>query len=268
MNDRTWRNAKTSDVIPEDFVIVREEQVPRQLNESEVKDYLALHMNQLIRSPFKQTNFHFEVLEPGEATQTILLLMYSSEVIHQYQELLENVGLTPQVADLSSLCLYRILLHQQASELDETSHRMVLQWHPTHNIMTVFHEHRPKFIRYSKASRLTELWDIDHEGRFIWTGETETVANATEIRIDSLERFMDFYRYSVMNGKAGITEIYLTGTFPHLEQVEQRLNERFALPIHRFSPVESLEEPYLTLYGLTMKEKKAPTRKKKKRKGA
>ena len=79
---------------------------------------------------------------------------------------------------------------------------------------------------------------------------------------------MDFYRYSVMNGEAGITEIYLTGTFPHLEQVEQRLNERFALPIHRFSPVESLEEPYLTLYGLTMKEKKAPTRKKKKRKGA
>ena len=268
MNERKWRGAKTSVVLPEDSVIVREEQVPGQLTESEVKDYLALHMNQLIRSPFKQTSFHFEVLEPGEATQTILLLVYSSEVIHQYQELLENVGLTPQVADLSSLCLYRILLHQQASELDETSHRMVLQWHPTHNIMTVFHEHRPKFIRYSKASRLTELWDIDHEGRFIWTGETETVANATEIQIDSLERFMDFYRYSVMNGEAGITEIYLTGTFPYLEQVEQRLNERFALPIHRFSPVESLEEPYLTLYGLTMKEKKAPTRKKKKRKGA
>ena len=38
MNERKWRNAKTSVVLPEDFVIVREEQVPGQLTESEVKD--------------------------------------------------------------------------------------------------------------------------------------------------------------------------------------------------------------------------------------
>lgn len=268
MNERKWRGAKTSVVLPEDFVIVREEQVPGQLTEAEVKDYLALHMNQLIRSPFKQTSFHFEVLSQEDTTQNILLLLYSGELIQQYQELLEKVDLTPEVADLSSLCLYRILLQQSNTTLDPTQHRLVLRWNTTHKIITVFHQHSPKFIRYSKASRLTELWDVDNEGRYVWTGEKETVDNATDLRLDSLERFMDFYRYSVMNGEAGITEVYLTGDFPYLDSVQAKFNERFAIPIHRFSPVESLEEPYLTLYGLTMKEKKAPTRKKKKRKGA
>lgn len=89
--------------------------------------YVALHMGQLIRSPFKETRFHFELLEASDMDQNILLMLYPQEVIFEYESLLEKVDLNPVLADISSLCLYRTI--RQQDELEQTSdkHVMVLQ---------------------------------------------------------------------------------------------------------------------------------------------
>ncbi|UJF14833.1 pilus assembly protein PilM [Jeotgalibaca sp. MA1X17-3] len=256
VTEKKWKNAKTSILLPDDFILIREEQVPSQLNEAEIKEYIDLHMNQLIRSPFKQTSFHFEVLEKQEAEQTILLILYPKEVIHQYKLLLETVGLNPIVADISSLSIYRAIREQEKVVVDDSRHILVLQMNRSSNLITVFNKGIPKFVRQSKPDYLTDSWELTEEGTWEWKGSEEAFEDSTNVMLDSLERFLEFYRYSVMNKEGSVTDIFLIGNFTNLKEIQDRLSKRFYIPINILSVHEPIKSAFLPLYGLSIKTEK------------
>ncbi|WP_414838575.1 type IV pilus biogenesis protein PilM [Carnobacterium sp. TMP28] len=256
VTEKKWKNAQASILLPDNFVIVREEKVPIQLELSEIKAYVALHMGQSIRSPFKETRFHFEVLEVSDKEQTILLMLYPQEIILQYESLLQKVSLNPIVADISSLCLYRIIKQQGELQLAANKHVMVLQWSTVNNTIMIFNEDLPKLSRQSRLTRLIELWDVNSDGEPIWNEDYESLEEAIAETLDVLERLLEFYRYSVMNGESGVTDIYLTGDFPNLEKVKEQFSERFFQPIHILEVSNDITSKYLPLYGLAMKEEK------------
>lgn len=253
--EKKWKNAQASILLPNDFVIVREEKIPAQLTPSEIKAYMSLHIGQLIRSPFKETRFHFEVLEVGDTEQTVLLMLYPKDVIMQYESLLQNVSLKLNEADISSLCLYRILQQQTEQEPNSEKHVMVLQCSPVDNTIMVFHKDLPKFSRQSRLAHAADLWDIGSDGELTLRYGDDSLEEAISDALDVLERLFEFYRYSVMNGQGGVTEIVLTGDFPDLERLRERLNQRFVQPIHTLQVNEDIASKYLTLYGLALKEK-------------
>lgn len=257
ITEKKWKNAQVSILVPDDFVIVREEKIPAQLAPSEMKTYIALHMGQLIRSPFKETRFHFEVIEVGDTEQTILLMLYPQEIIFQYESLLQKVSLNPVLADISSLCLYRIIRQQNELQQSPEKHVMVLQWSPVDHAIMVFHQDLPKFSRHSRLARLVDLWDVTKEGEWIWKDDQDSFEDTITDTLDVLERLLEFYRYSVMNGQGGVTDIFLTGDFPDLEKVREQLSQRFFLPIHMLQVSEEISSKYLPLYGLASKEKHA-----------
>ena len=262
VTEKKWKNAQASILLPDDFVIVREEKIPVQLAPSEIRAYVALHMGQLIRSPFKETRFHFELLEVGDMEQTILLMLYPQEVIFQYESLLQKVTLNPVSADISSLCLYRTILQQNDLQQSPDEHVMVLQWSPVDHTIMVFHQNLPKFSRHSRLARLVDLWDVTKEGEWIWKDDQDSFEEAITDVLDVLERLLEFYRYSVMNGHGVVTDIFLTGDFPYLEKVREQLSQRFFLPIHILQASEEISSKFLPLYGLASKEKHAVAPKK------
>ena len=261
VTEKKWKNAQASILLPDDFVIVREEKIPVQLAPSEIRAYIALHMGQLIRSPFKETRFHFELLEASDMDQNILLMLYPQEVIFEYESLLEKVDLNPVLADISSLCLYRNIRQQTDLEQTPDKHVMVLQWSPVDHTIMVFHRDLPKFSRHSRIARLVDLWEIGPEGEWIWKDDQESFEETITDMLDVLERLLEFYRYSVMNGHGGVTDIVLTGDFPYLEKVRDKLSQRFFLPIHLLQPSEEISSKFLPLYGLAMKEKQVVQKK-------
>lgn len=231
VTEKKWKNAQASILLPDNFIIVREEKVPVQLDPSEIKAYIALHMGQLIRSPFKETRFHFELLEVSDMEQTILLMLYPQEIILQYESLLQKVSLDPIVADISSLCLYRIIKQQKDLQKDlqkdPNKHVMVLQWSAVNNTIMIFNEDLPKISRQSRLTRLIDLWDVTPDGEWNWKEDINSFDEAIADTLDVLERLLDFYRYSVMNGEGGVTDIYLAGDFPDLENVKKQFSNRF-----------------------------------------
>ncbi|CZQ91790.1 type IV pilus biogenesis protein PilM [Trichococcus collinsii] len=257
VTEKKWKNAQTAILLPDDFVIVREEKIPAQLAPSEIRAYVALHMGQLIRSPFKETRFHFELLEVGDMEHTILLMLYPQEVIFQYESLLQKVSLNPVLADISSLCLYRTILQQNDLQQNSDEHVMVLQWSPVDHTIMVFHQNLPKFSRHSRLARLVDLWDVTKEGEWIWKDDQDSFEEAITDVLDVLERLLEFYRYSVMNGHGGVTDIFLAGDFPYLEKIREQLSRRFFLPIHILQASEEISSKFLPLYGLASKEKYA-----------
>ena len=256
-----WKNAKVSVLLPDDTVVIREEMIPGQLTESEVKDYLTLHMGQSIRSPFKETSFHHEIVWQNETEQKVVLMLYPTATIREFEAILTGAALSPQVADISSLCLYRMIENNKAIKQGEENHMLVFQWSPAQTATMVFNQNFPTFTRNTRNPGVLNDWELTAEGKWLWKEDHQMLAGSMKETLDALERFLEFYRYSVLDGKNGITEIILTGDFSYLEELKENMENRFYLPIHLIQPVEGLESKYFPLYGLSLKKKHVNKRK-------
>ncbi|EXJ22417.1 Type IV pilus biogenesis protein PilM [Alkalibacterium sp. AK22] len=260
IKEKKWKQAKVSILLPDDSVTIRKETIPAQLDYNEIKDYLNLHVNQSIRLPFEDPRIDFEVIEKNESTQTLFLAAYPGEQVRQYLDLLEAAHLQPEVADLSSLCIYRILLAQSCSAVKSSAHVMVLQWNPIDTSITVFNKGIPQFNRHTRSQRLTDAWTLSKESRWIWKRSERELSESLEDQLNGLERFFEFYRYSVMDGQGSISEIVLSGYFPEMTRLKQLLDERFSVPVNMLELPEGVYQAESALYGLTLREHKPKKR--------
>lgn len=254
IKEKKWKNAKVSIVLPDDFVTIREEDIPLQLNHAEIKEYLNLHINQSIRLPFDHPKFEFHVTGKKEDVQTVLLVAYPGQQIRQFLDLLNNVSLKPEVADISSLCVYRILLHEDSKQFDSQDHVMVLQWNPADTAITVFNNGLPQFNRHTRSQRLLDNWKLYKDGRWEWLQSDEELMDSLTDQLNGLERFVEFYRYSVMDGKESISDIVLSGYFPDLNRLRELIAERFSVRVHSVNLPDAFSQADAVLYGLTLKE--------------
>lgn len=268
VKEKKWKRAPAHMLLPDDYVTIREEDIPCQLNYSEVKDYLDLHINQSIRLPFENPKVSFDIIEQTETSQRVFLLAYPHDLIDQFKEVLEKSGLKPVVADISSLSLYRLMMKQDGIPHNKEAHVLLLQWNPSDLGMTVFNNEIPQFNRHTRSPGLSQMWELNDNGDFRWQGTEEALDDTIEEQLNVLERFLEFYTYSVLDGEGSISDIVLSGTFPNQEKLKAELIDRFDLSVHTLELPESVTQGIAALYGLIMKEKAKPKKMNKKTKKA
>ena len=269
VKEKKWKNSKAHILVANKFIVLREETIPAQLVRNEIKDYLNLHIGQSIRIPYEQPVFDFEVTKRGETEQEIFILAYPGEKIEEYQQLLQKVSLKPTVADINSLGLYRIA--EKYDLIDLETHTLILEWNPYETTFMVYHQDRPTFFRQSQSADLAESWVRGEEKEWVWKGSSEELVISVSQQINGLERFLDFYNYSVLQGEASVQKIILTGYHPDLEEVKEQLLNRFAVELSILQLPSGIEQPYAGLYGLSLKrnesnQKKAKSRRKSRKK--
>lgn len=254
VKEKKWEKAKTYILLLNDFLVIREEKVPIQLTTKEVKDYLGLHMNQAIRMPINYPKFDFGIIDKNENEQRVFIAAYPTEIVDQYQELLQNVSLRPIVADISALSLYRIAYSGGIIQKNKSKHIILLEWNPYDISITVFNKNCPTFNRYSRSLRFSNAWEFTPKGEWVWKESNLELETMIEDQLNNLERFLDFYRYSVLNGEEGISEIILTGNYPNLNFLKTRLQERFLIEIHMLKLPKGIDQYFGPLYGLTLRD--------------
>lgn len=267
VQEKKWKNAKASLLVLNDFVTVRDIDVPNQLEEDEIRDYLNLHMNQTIRMPFDQPSFDYKIVDETDEVHQLVLMAYPREMALEYQEILQNVSLKPDVADVAALSLYRVADSLLLIPQEKNAHTMVLQWNPFDLSITVFNQERPTFNRHSQNDAMQNSYEHTMQGEWIWTeSEAELELNLEE-QLNSLERFLDFYRYSVLDGQEGISKVILTGAYPNLEDIKWRISERFELPVELLELPYGINPTYSALYGLILRDEKNPNGKPRQKRG-
>ena len=244
------------------FIVIREEVVPAQLSESEVRDYLSLHLNGSIRMPFENPVFDFKIFEKNEEEQKLTLIAYPGKYIEEYQKILENVSLKPEVADLATLSLYRIAKKQEMLQVDEETYTLMLQWNAYHLNMGVYYQNRPTFLRNSYSEHLADSWSLEKTGEWVWQQSEEELEAVLDDQLDGVERFLDFYRFSVLNGENQISEIILNGYYPNLPYLKEKIIERFGVNVQILELPKDITQPFAALYGLSLKETKNKKEKK------
>ncbi len=257
VKNKKWKNAPLSFCVPDSFVTIREQLVPKGLTKEETKSYINMELEESIRLPFSNPVIDFVIVSEEKDQSKILIFAYPKQKINEFLQIFEKVGLKPKVADLGSLSLYR--LYYQFDLPNEKEDLLLVQWGKDATVLTAFSDNKPIFTRYIKSalSRSTWSWS-DHEAELVWTGAEEDIEQAIADQLTTIERFMDFYQYSVMDGNDQITKILLSGDFPYMERIELLMKERFDIKIESMSRLEEkLKHPakYADVMGLAIKSK-------------
>ncbi|NLC25311.1 MAG: pilus assembly protein PilM [Fastidiosipila sp.] len=263
VREKKWRKAKAHILLMDDFVVIKEEAVPPQLNKEEVHNYLTLQMNDTIRIPFDKPIFEYEILGRWEHEIRVLLIAYPKEFIDEYKKILQAARLRPEVADVSSLSLYRLADEQKLISKEAGNHSMILQLDPYSMNMSMFHRDQPTFSRDSYSEVLAEMWVQGKDAGWSWKHSDIEQDLMLNEQFDEIDRFLNFYSNSFLSDSDQITQFILTGSFPDLNHAKKLLAQRFDLEPQLLALPQGLEQAYASLYGLSLKNKHKSRKEKK-----
>lgn len=253
VNKKKWKNADVSFILPDTFVTMRKENIPSQLDKEEAKKYIRLQLEGSIRLPFKDPAIDFELLKQGDKENEILLFAYPKERLKPFYNLFNDISLNPVVADVSFLSVYRA--YQDAYPVMDNEHLIIIQWNKTELVLTIFNHEQPIFNRHMHASNAMQGWKLDESKLNLVSTETsEQREESRDNAMISIERFMDFYQYSITNGEHQVTDVFLVGDHPDLDVMKKDLDSRFDLEIKTLDVTNDLPTAYASLYGLRFKK--------------
>lgn len=242
--------------VPDYSVVIRPFEVPVTLKEDEIKGYLYMKLGDTLHLPFDDPAFDYSVVSRNSETVKLVLFCYPEEQIRLFEQAFRESKLNPKAADINSLSIYRLYVELGYVSSDE--HLLLIDWNLDGCVLTVFHEGQPVFINHTKSTLPLELWK-NHHGRFEWTGDEQDPSDFTRDQVNEIERIMDFYRFSVMNGQAGVTKVMLVGDWPENE-LAQELLQGDSIQVDTFDPsvlsFEDLSIPvhYVDAVGLSLKQ--------------
>ncbi len=256
VSNKKWKNNRLSFCVPDASVTIREHLVPKQLKKAEIKSFIKMELEENIRLPFSDPVFDFVIIGEENDQVKILLFAYPKERINEYLYAFKQAGLVPVVADLSSLSLYR--LYNELDYAEEGDHLLLAQWGRDAAVLTAFNENKPVFTRQIKSVLSQDSWELNEEmEEIIWHGSQAEIAESIDEQLTMLERFLDFYQYSVMDGEKQINKLLLCGDFPFLEEVETNLKENYRMPIIILDDLEkNMQMPgkFADVLGLSIKK--------------
>lgn len=233
-------------LVPDPFVVVRKLHIPEDVLDAEVKGYFYMEIGASIHLPFENPVFDYEILGIQNNKKEVLFYAAPENIVVDYANLLEKVKLKPVAADISSLAMYR--LYYQLGRALKDDHLLCIQFDIQSVNMGIFKEYQLVFMRHLKMNIDLAGWNLQRDDLGIetlkWSGDPDYLQGEIQNMIGEIERVMNFYRYSLNQGKEEITRILITGDHPDLEVIEQRLKDMMDVPVDSFG-----EDPFVTVKG-------------------
>lgn len=222
-------------IVPDSFVSMRKETIPIEIEDDEVDGYIFSELGTKIHLPFDDPVFQAVVLNENEEKKEKQVLIFAApeEKVTQYADLLSEVKLEPIVADISFLSLYRIYHFLGLAEKGE--HLLMIQFDVHRMNISIFEDDIPLINYHMYIEMLDKDWEkkLNSEGQFelSFIGNEEEFLFQLADTFKEISRLMDFYRYSLNQGKKSVTKIFISGDHPLLTSIKKEMHQRFDLPV-------------------------------------
>jgi type IV pilus assembly protein PilM len=252
-------------LVPNPYAVVRKVTVPADIPVGEIGGYLFLEIGSSIHLPFEDPYFDFHVLSQTEATNEVLLFASPESMITEYTTLLESVKLKPVAADLSPLAIYRLYYH--LGQANENDHLLCIQFDVQTVHVSIFVQHKLVFMRHLRMNvdlnGWKEIMNQDESVMLEWQGDKEYILGEIQDMVTEIERVMNFYQFSLNQGKSHVTKILLTGEHPYIQDVHEKLSAITEIEINHlfYQGIETVKGQlipirYALALGLSLKEVK------------
>lgn len=256
VSDWKLRNRQVRFLIPESFVIIRKVSIPAEVKDDEIKGYLYLELGTSIHLPFDEPVFDAVVLSKENDKKEVLIFAAQEDNVTEYATLLSEAKLNPVAAEVSPLALYRLYHHLNQAKPGEEL--LIVQFGLNEVNICIFENTIPFFMHHLPIEFDEKHWDkkLNRDGNYelTFTGEQSDLSFQLEDAYKEINRLMDFYRYSLHQGKKSVTKILLDGDHPMLAQIKKDLEGRFDVPLETifYQDKASLEQDFSYKYYLAL----------------
>ena len=263
--DWKLKNRTVSFLVPDQYTVLRKLKVPADVKEDEIRGYLFMELGTSIHLPFEDPVFDFHLLPESQSSQKeILLFATPEETVQDYSDVFEEAKLKPAAADVSSLALYRLydnLNHDKTNE-----NLLMIQFDLTTVNVSIFENHQPVFIRHLLMDVDMVKWEYPKQGendgrKPVYSGDSTDVRHSLKDIYSEIDKVMNFYRYSLNQGKQQITKIFIDGDHPWFEEIFAEIKDRLDVPVVKLAnqllqtngEIRNLSSFHLNI-GLALKE--------------
>jgi type IV pilus assembly protein PilM len=220
-------------LVPDPFVTIRKVGLPADVHIDEIEGYLYLEIGESVHLPFEDPVFDYIVLPQQDEKREILLFAAHREHVMAYANLFSSVKLKPEAADVSSLALYRLYHHLTDKEGEENL--LIIQFDLDLVNMSIFENKTPFFTRHHHIPFDHNQWDT-HVARtgfqqLTYKGDLEELAGQFDEVTKEINLMIDFYQFSLNQGKNELSKILLTGDHPLLQSILKEMEKRFEIPV-------------------------------------
>jgi type IV pilus assembly protein PilM len=259
-----WKIAKrhVRFLVPDSFVVIRMVSLPIDLKEDEIKGYLYMEIGTSIHLPFEDPVFDYTLMDSDTNNRQILLFAAPEDIVREYMGLFDEVKLKAVAADISSLALYRY--YNQLESDSENQNLLVIQFDLLEVNVSIFEKNIPVFTRHISMEVNRENWthSLTNESSFTlnFTGDKDEAFISIKDAYTQIEKVINFYQYSLNQGKQQVEKILLDGDHPWLDEIYSQLESRFGIPIlmieseNQDKKVEPIPPQFHLNVGLGLKE--------------
>ena len=241
-----WKIAKRTSrfIVPDPFVVMRKIAIPKDIQDDEINGYLYMELGTTIHLPFEEPVFDFFSLadkgnETNESTKELLLFAAPENNVKEYMNLLEAAKLKPIAADISSLALNRLI--HQVSPVNSKNQYLLVQIDLQSINICIFENNIPIIMRHLQMDVDREKWsdsrNRDSSISFQYSGDRQEVFHSLKDMYHEIEKVMNYFQYSLNQGKQQVQNIILDGDHPWLADIFEQMTDRFAVPVIKMEDI-------------------------------
>ncbi|MBB6455059.1 type IV pilus assembly protein PilM [Salirhabdus euzebyi] len=251
-------------IVPDSSVIIRTVDIPADITEEELNGHIYFELGHSIHLPFDNPVVDSVSLGKKGDKQEVLVVASSDEVVNTYYDYLKDENTTPVVADVSSLCQYRLYDHYGLTSDQDVY--LLAQFNVKSVTLSIFENHKPVFMQQVSIPYPEDTWKIVPltEGGILTKEQIDydKVQIAFDEIYTEMERVLRFYQYSLSKGEKQITKFFIAGDHPYLTELREGVTTRIkeiplaVLPPEKIQTTKDMKIGYqfYNVIGLAMKE--------------
>ena len=246
--------------VPDTSVLMKQFDVPDDVEAKDLRGYVEMELGNTIHLPFQEPLV--DTYDPVAGDGKAVLFAAPSEEVQKFINILLDLNLSPEAADIRALCNLRLLDYIGLLEDEKTY--LVSDWSINELSICIYSSGSIEFLRYQTIDTDMEKWQstTSHDGdvTFEYTGDIGDYRMIVTDQVLELDRMMNFFKFSLHKGDRSVDEIVIVGDNPLLENITSFLSDNFAMPIHTISDdviekyFPTMKAKHATLIGLALKE--------------
>ena len=258
----TW-GIKRHDVrffVPDSSVMMKTFEHPADVAGNKLKAYVEMELGQTIHLPFTNPLIDVYDAKPNDGEAT--LFAAPSEEVNKIAGLLDDVSLTPAIADVRALSTIRLL--EKMDLFTPQKSYLITDWSITGLSISIYTPGKLEFLRYQAIETSIKSWESrvvdEHEVSFTYDGEIEEYRMLLIDQIAEIDRILNFYRFSLYKGEKAVDEIIILGDSPEIDYIVNEMRSNYDTPIQFIddnkiqSAYPNFKAKYIPLIGLVLKE--------------
>lgn len=246
--------------VPDSSVMMKSFEHPADVVASKLKAYVEMEIGQTIHLPFTNPLIDVYDAKPNDGEAT--LFAAPSEEVNKMASLLDDVSLTPAVADVRSLSTIRLL--EKLNLFTPQKSYLITDWSITGLSISIYTPGKLEFLRYQTIETPIKLWESrvedGHKVTLTYDGEIEEYRMLLLDQIAEIDRILNFYRFSLYKGEKAVDEIIILGDSPEMDYIVNEMRSSYETPIqyiddHKVQTIyPNLNAKLIPLIGLVLKE--------------